>query len=283
MPSRLLLCVLNAIDEATMSASPAMRATLPPSNLQLPARGRVARSVNAVSPQDIKFTWNGAGHYINFLMVGRSNLDPGSTIRVRLYATPDWTGSAIYDSGTVTAIDGPTLGSLDFGVDRLGGGEYDAWHGQQNTVLYFSRVLALSGIVTLENTGNAYGYLEASRLFAGDYLEVDYAPQTGDFGWQDDVDQSRSAGGSLRSDGDIAYRALEIEMRFVNPNQRGAIVDLFRYAGRRKELFVALFPTDGGERGRDYTMLAKIVGRLPKMRTSAGGVISMQPLSLEET
>lgn len=283
MPSKLVLCARNAIDEATMSASPAMRATLPPTNLQLPARGRVARSVNAAAPQDIKFTWNGAGFYLSVLMLSRHNLESGATWRVRLYSTPDWTGSAIYDSGSVEAVDGDTLGDLDFGIEPLGAGIFDAFLGQQFSVLYFTRVLALSGIVTLENTGNAYGYLEASRLFAGDYLELTYNPQTLDFSWAEDTAQSRSAGGSLRSDGKIVYRAFAVDVQFVDASQRAELADQFRFAGRRKEMFVAFFPGAGGEKERDYTALVKHVGSPPMLRMFGGRSQLAAQLQFEET
>ena len=283
MPTKFLLCAKNAIDDATMSASPEMRASLPPSNLQLPARGRVARSVDASSAQDIKFTWNGAGYYLSFLMLSRINLEPGSEWRVLLYSTVDWTGAAVYDSGTVTAVDGSTLGDLDFGVEPLGGGVFDALLGQQWALIYFTRIQALSGIVRITNTDNSYGYLEASRLFAGDYLELLINPGTIDFGWEEDTAQSRSAGGSLRSDGKINYRALEVEVQFIDATQRADLADQLRYAGRRKDIFIAAFPDETGEIARDYTMLAKFVGRLPRLRMVGGHDYLAAHLPFEES
>lgn len=282
MPSRLVICARNAIDEATMSASPAMRVSLPPSNLQLPARGRVARSVNALSAQQIKFTFNGAGHYLNFLHLARHNLEPGSTWRIQFYSTQDWTGSPVFDSGTITAVDGATLGELDWGVDSLGAGVFDAFLGQQSSTLYFARTQALSGIVTIENIGNSYGYVEASRLFAGEYLEFNVNPQSVEWGWEEDTQQSRSAGGSLRSDGKIAYRVLDLTVGFVDAAQRAALADQLRWSGRRKDKFVALYPAFTGELGRDYTMLAKHAGRMPRLRAVAGKPQLETQLSFEE-
>ncbi len=282
MPTNLVICARNAIDDATMSASPDMVSTLPPSNLQLPARGRVARSVNAASAQDIKFTWNGAGYYLNFVILSRHNLDPGATWRLRLYSTTDWTGDLVYDSGDLTAIDGLTLGELDFGVDLLGAGSFDSFLGQQFSVHYFTRLQALSGIVTVTNTGNAYGYLEASRLYAGDYLELVVNPQTVEFAWEEDTDQSRSAGGSLRSDGKISYRTISAEVQFVDESQRSDLADQLRLAGRRKDVFLSVFPDRGGELERDYTMLAKYVGRLPRLKQIGGRTQLSMQLEFEE-
>lgn len=280
--ANLRICVRNAIDEATLSASPAMRSTLPPSNLQIPARARVARSTDASAAQEIKFTWNGAGCYLNFLILSRHNLEPGSTWRVRLYNTPDWTGAAVYDSGTLTAVDGATLGDLDFGVDLLGAGEFDAWLGQQFSVVYFTRVLALSGIVTMTNIGNAYGYVEASRLFAGEYTELAYNPASIDFSWPDNTEQSRSAGGSSRSDGDINYRAISVDLVFIRAEERASVADMLRHAGRRRSIFLSVFPGAGGEKERDHSLIGRIAGRNPVLRAEAGrDTLSMQ-LQVEE-
>lgn len=280
--ANLRLCVRNAIDEATLTANPAMRTTLPPSNLQIPARARVARSVDATVAQDIKFTWNGAGYNLNFLMLSRHNLEPGSTWRVRLFDSQDWSGVAIYDSGTVTAVDGATLGDLDFGVDLLGAGEFDAWLGQQYSILYFSRVRALSGIVTITNVGNAYGYVEASRLFAGDYLEAAYNPAALDFAWVDNTEQSRSAGGSARSDGEIAYRSLSADLNFVTADERSSVADYLRYAGRRKDVFISVFPGVGGEKERDHTLIGRFAGRNPVLRAVASNPLLSMQIQVEE-
>lgn len=280
--AKLRLCVRNAIDDATLTASPAMRTTLPPSNLQIPARARVARSVDATAAQDIKFTWNGAGYDLNFLMLSRHNLEPGSTWRIRLYNTQDWSGTAIYDSGAITAVDGATLGALDFGVDQLGAGEFDAWLGQQFSIKYFPTVRALSGIVTLTNIGNAYGYVEASRLFAGNYTEFAYNPSTLDFAWADNTEQSRSAGGSARSDGDIVYRTLTADLTFIKAEERANVVDMLRYAGRRKDIFLAVFPEVGGEKERDHTLIGRFAGRNPALRAVSAHQLLSTQIQVEE-
>lgn len=280
--AKLRICVRNAIDEATLTADPAMRTTLPPSNLQIPARSRVARSVDATVAQDIKFTWDGAGCNLNFMMLSRHNLEPGSTWRIRLYNTPDWTGTAIYDSGDLTAVDGATLGDLDFGVDLLGAGEFDAWLGQQLSIAYFTRVLALSGIVTMTNVGNAYGYVEASRLFAGDYISATYSPAKLDFAWVDNTEQSRSAGGSARSDGEIAFRSITADLDFITATERSSVADYLRYAGRRKDVFVSVFPEAGGEKERDHTMIGRFSGRNPVLRAVASNPLLSMQIQLEE-
>ena len=281
--ANLRLCVKNAIDYASMSASPDMLPTLPPSNLQLIARGRVAQSTSA-AVQQIKFHWNGAGYYMNFLMLSRHNLEGGSSWRVQLYSSRDWTGTPIYDSGTVEAVDGATLGESDFGSEPLGAGIQGSYLGQVFSIVYFARVRAVSGIVTLDNTTNAYGYLQASRLYAGDYTELAYNPQTADFAWGNETRQKRSGGGSLRSDGKIAYRTLDMSVDFLTDAQRSIFADQLRFAGQSKDIFLSLFPGVGGTKERDYSMIAKYVGQPPKMRMQSARFQTLAvQLSLQET
>lgn len=270
MPANFVITPKNAIDDGQMTASPVMVASLPPSNLQLPARGRVARTIGTAA-QQIKFTWGGAGYYLTMLMLSRHNLEPGSTWRIQLYSDAAWT-TQVYDSGTISAVDSGTLGDLDFGIEPLGAGIFDAFLGQKYSLHYLksggldTRVLAVSGIVTITNVGNSAGYLEFCRLFAGDHMELNYNPSGLDLSWDEVTDQSRSAGGSLRSDGKVAYRRLTVDLSFVNVAQRSKLMDLLRYAGKRKEVFIAAFPEQGGELERDYTFLGKFVGASPGLK-----------------
>ncbi len=280
MPSRLFICARNAIDDAVLTGNPVMVSTLPVTNLQIPSRGRVARSTSA-AVQEIKFTWNGSGNYLNFLTLFRHNLEPGATWRVQLYSDAAWT-TQIYDSGTGYAYVADTLGDLDFGVDPLGSGIFDSFLGQRFSVVFFNSVLALSGKVTITDTGNSAGYVEASRLFAGDGVELTYNASAIDFDWLEDTTQSRSDGGSLRSDAKIAYRALGLKVDWIDSLQRSTFADMARYAGKRKDLFVSAYPQAGGELERDYTMLAKFKS-LPKLSTAAGQTTLSTRFDFEET
>lgn len=270
MPSNLIWCVKNAIDFATITGNPVMVATLPPSNLKLPARARVARTTSTAQ-QEIKFTWGGNGWFMNFLKLSRHNLEVGSTWRVQLFADAAWTNQ-IYDSGVLPAFDYVTLGDLDFGVDPLGSGNFDSFLGQMYSVVHFNRLMALSGIVTLANSSNSAGYMEASRLFAGDYYELSWNPETADFGWDESTQQSRSEGGTLRSDGTAAFRKIELQVNLKDEVECARLRDMLRYAGLRKDTYLNLYPEAGGEKTRDHTMLCKLVGKLPVLSADSSSV-----------
>jgi len=263
-------------------ATPAMLPSLPPSNLQLSARGRVARSTSAAQ-QEIAWDWGGQGYYLNFLHLSRYNLENAATIRLQLFSDAART-TQIYDSGTNVAYASATLGALDFGVAPLGSGVFDAFLGQRFSTFYFNRVLALGGKLTINDTGNSAGYIEAARLFAGDHTELLYNPDTSGMGWKDNTEQSRGSGGSLRSDAGISYRQLEISVAWLAASQRAQMSDMLRFAGKRKDIFVSLYPETGGEKERDYSMLAKIVGDVPNLNEQGGNIDLLNTkLTFEET
>lgn len=270
MPSRVIICPKNEIDLAVLTASPSVIPTLPVGNLQIPARGRIMRSTSAAT-QDIKWTWNGAGHRVNVVMISRHNLEPGSTWDLNLYSTSDWSGSPIYTaSGLVTTPSIP-LGSLDWGVAPLGAGTFDSLLGQRFSIhIIPATYTALSGRVTLNDTGNSHGYLEMSRLFAGQFIELSYNPDSIDFAWDEETSQSRSAGGSLRSDGRINFRTIDMTVNFVSSGQRAELADALRWAGRRKDVLLCAFPEDGDQLLRDYTGLFRFTGTLPRLRMTGG-------------
>lgn len=257
--AKLRMCVKNAFDPdlATLTSSPAAETSLPVTNLQIPARARVWRSTSAAE-QVIYATWDGAGHYLNFLGLFRHNLESAATWRVQAYSDAAWT-TEVYDSGTVDAIDADTLGELDWGVDELGASVFDGFLGQMFSLIYFTRVLALSVKITITDTGNSAGYVQASHLFGGDYTEFAYSARTAGLAWREDTELVRSNGGSLRSDQGVAFRELQLDLAAVASTDRSTLMDMLRYAGRRKPVFAALYPGSGGELERDYTVIGKIL------------------------
>lgn len=284
MPTNLVLCARNALDAATLTATPPLVATLPPRHLQIPARALVGRTTSTAD-QLIPFTWGGQGWYMTFLTLNRHNLEAGATWRVQLFSDAAWT-NLIYDtrvSGTdIPAFDYLSLGQLDWGVTPLGSSVFDGFLGQQYSLVYIPRVLALSGIVTISNSGNSAGYMEASRLFGGDAIEFSWNPENADFGWDEDTAQSRTDGGSLRSDGKVAFRTLDLKLTLKDEIQRAQLAEVLRYAGLRKDMFLSLYPGQGGRLERDHTGIYKLSGKLPKLSLAAGAFNQKTQLSFEE-
>lgn len=256
MANNLRLVPKNAADAATLTASPAVETSLPVSNLQNILRARIMRTTSAAA-QTISGTWGGTGYPVNMAAILRHNIESAGTWRVQLYSDAAWT-TQIYDSGNVTAIDSLTLGELDWGVSPLGSGLYDAFLGQRNSAIYFPEVTAVSFKITITDTGNSAGYIDVSRLWLGQYIAPAYNVSYGlQLAWRDNTTQVRTDGGSLRSDGGQPWREIRFSLDALPEADRSAWSDVFRYAGRRLDVFVSVFPESGGEIERDYMMAAK--------------------------
>lgn len=153
----------------------------------------------------------------------------------------------------------PTLGSLDWGVAPLGStGQLDSFIGQRYSVAYFLENTAVvnSLKVTLVDTGNSAGYLEASRLYTGKGTEFAYNPSTLACKWNEHTAQERMDGGSLASDGASSFREMVADISWVNEADRSVLMDMYRFAGKRLDLFASARPGLGGnssEEERDHT------------------------------
>lgn len=287
-PSKLLFCVNNAMDTpCVLSSSPAFVSTLPLTHAQLPSRGRIARSTSAVQ-QVINFHWNGSAYYFNFFLVNRHNLEPAATYRLQLFSDMAKT-TVVYDSRVANggvndyyAIQAAMLGELQWGVDPLGAGIFDAFLGHKYSLLYFDRVLAVAGTLTINDTGNSSGYVEFSRLFGGEYIELLYNPDSAKFSWQEDTTQSRSDGGSLRSDGKITYRTASLAVNWLDPSQRVKVADMSRYAGKRMDFFASTFPNNPiATKERDFTGLWKFKN-MPNIDESGSSPMLHTTFDMEE-
>lgn len=269
-PTKFFLCARNMADEALITPSVAAYASLPASNLRRSSRSRVWRSSSAASV-DLLFTWSNTSNSerINFVSLSRYNLEPAATWRVRAYPTVDGSGAASYDSGTVAAYDAATLGSLDFGVAPLGSGAFDAFLGQMASVFYFIENTATvinSVRITITDTTNSAGYVEASRAYIGRGIELAYNPKTLRMRWNEDTQQERSDGGTLTSDGSLAFREIGADLEWVTAAQRAELMDMCRWAGMRKDWYISARPGVGGEEERDHQMICRAT-QMPEMST----------------
>jgi hypothetical protein len=66
------------------------------------------------------------------------------------------------------------------------------------------------------------------------------------------------------SDGADNIRVAEADLRIVSAADRAELMDIFRYAGMRRDLFVCGRPGAGGEVERDATFIARLT-RMPGM------------------
>ncbi len=248
----------NAFDSATLTDSPAMVATLPVDNLQDSARARVARSDGLPATQYVRGEWSQSFACSGFAL-WRHNLTGAATLRLKLWSGSGRTGTLLYDSGAVAIGDIIPYGEYIYGVDTYGAWLFQKWL-VACTVLWFESVSALSFELAIADPANTAGYVEAARIYLGQYFE----PQTNiSYGyklrWEDESSQERTDGGSLRTDTREPYRVFSVNMSKLSEAERAALSEIYRINGKSKDLFFAGHPEDTGTKGRDYSAAVKII------------------------
>lgn len=258
MTSNLRILAPNALDLATLTDSPAMVATLPVTHLQDRSRARVARSVGLPSPQYIRGTWS-ASQAVNGCVIWRHNLTGAATVRLKLWAGADQTGTLLKDSGAIELGDIIQWGEFVWGVDTWGAWLFQDWP-VACLQMWFDQVSALSFELQIEDAANTDGYMEASRVYLGKYFSpADGMSRGHKLRWEDDSTQERTDGGTLHTDAREPYRVLRIPLDWLTESERGALAEILRAAGKSSDLFVAMYPDDTGTKGRDYSAAVKLV------------------------
>lgn len=246
----------NAFDDLALTDSPAMVATLPVGYLQDAGRSRTARSDGLPATQYIRGDWSESKTCSGFAL-WRHNLTGAATLRLKLWAGAGQTGTLLYDSGAVALGDINLWGEFTWGVDTWGGWLFQDWP-VACAVHWFAAVSALSFELAIVDPANTDGYVEAGRIYLGQY----FSPTKnfsfgGKLRWEDDSTQERTEGGSLRTDSRDPYRVLRIGMSTLTEAERAALSEIFRVNGKTRDFFFAGYPEDGGTKERDYSFAAK--------------------------
>jgi hypothetical protein len=246
----------NLADVATLGASPALVTALPVTNLQ--RAGRLPARTTSTADQTITGDW-GSVQPVNVVALWRHNLSQLAEWRIELWEGANQTGTKVYDSGGVGG-DLIPLGDLRWGVDPLGVTVQRGWSIAYQSVIYFTTAYARSFKITLSDSGNTAGYLQACRLWIGEY----WSPSDNfDYGatlsWQDDSTQSRTEAGTLRTDVGALSRVVNFALSWMPAADRASLTDILREVGKVNEVFLSLYPEAGGSQERDYQVIGKFV------------------------
>ena len=249
------ILVQNDADSAVLSAAPALVATLPVTNLQETSRYLVARSTSTAS-QDVLGEWT-ANRCLSCCTLWRHNLTATGTIRLQLYSGAAQSGTVLYDSGAVVAQPIKALGDMDLVYDPLATSVFTGWD-WAFTTLWFDALWCRSFRLTLADAGNPAGYFQAARLMLGRHLEPLNNMSYGvEMGWDENTKQTRTDGGSLRSQSTESFRRLKFSLDYLDDGNRARLVELTRVLGMRLDFFVSCYPGANGAKERDHAMVAK--------------------------
>jgi hypothetical protein len=256
------------LDDARIEAKPVasdggFAASLPPGNLQLEGRARVARTVGVSGDRLIEGEWASA-KALSACVLYRTNLTSQATWRLQCWDAVGQSGNLVYDSTTVKALPALGFGEFPFGTIPWGASVFTGW-GKPFAVLWFPPTLVRSFRLTLSDTGNPDGYIEAKRLVLGSYFEPSINVSYGvDCRWESDSEQARTQGGSIRTDRRAIYRVLTGALGWLSAAERARWMEIARRAELSSEIFVSVFPEAGASTERDYAMLGKFT-KMPSL------------------
>lgn len=252
----LRLLVENQGDLATLTASPAVSATLPVTNLQVAPRARVMRTTGTDDQQILGD--QSEGLVADGFSLARHNLTSVGTVQIELFDGAGQTGSLVYDSGEIDVADPIAAGVFRAGVDSWGENENDY---DDIFVCWFDAAYIYQSFrITLRDSLNPDGYLEAGRLFLGLSISPSVNFSYGaKLSWVEDTRQERTAGGSLRSEGIGSYRRFEVPLDHLDTADREVLASAFRRVGKRQDILIAGYPEATGNQASDYTLVAKLV------------------------
>ncbi len=260
--SKLRMLLVNEIDAAVLSSGvgTVFSSTLPISNVQQYGNARVARSSTPASVE-ILGAWTSA-RWLSGLALYRHNLTATAKFRIELFDSDDQSGVPVFDSELVNALDAKSLSDLDWGIDELGATVFTGW-GEAFTNFWFELVAAKSFRITIEDPLNST--IDIARIYLGRYLEPSVNISRGHSNsWRENTEQKRTAGGSLWSHAKLPFRNLRFSLDWLSEDDRTVFMDAIRVVGKRRDIFVSVYPGDGGSKERDYALAGKFT-RVPDL------------------
>lgn len=277
--ANLRFLIANIVDDATLTADPAMVESggLTRLNLQKATeRARTARTTSLAS-QDVKLTW-AANQTANTMWLARNNMTTAGTLQPRLYSDAAWTTNTYAPTASAAFV----TSSLD-AIDSARYTERDFLH-LKHTVIYFTeRTDIRSAIARFVDAANADGYVEATKLLMGKYREVTYNPPVGnvELVQMDAGKGGRADDGSHIVDKSWKARRLTINLEHVPDADVTWLLAMARYLGLDKECAVDLYPEDTSAKGIYNRAIVRIVSAPGIGPTQYG--MHRNSLVLEET
>lgn len=249
------MILVNESDKSTLTGPSGELPNLPVTNLQKSGRTNVLRT-NVLTNQTITGNMEGV-KAIGGFAISNHNLTVLGEVRVRMWDGFDQTGNLTYDSGVIVAGTPNQWGLFQWGLQPWGATS-EAGTGIQVLVRFFDTITASSFQIDYEDPANPENYIDFGRLFIG----AVFNPQVGSdygatFSYEDSSKQTRTDGGTLRTEVSQIYRKLTMPMNYLNLQDRAVLSLASRELGLKTEVLVSLFPDASGQLFTDYTFVGK--------------------------
>lgn len=235
----------NAADLATLTAA-SQAAALGPANLQVDRKSAVLRA--AGTTQTITATWS-TQEAIACVALVNTNMTSSARMRVRGYARA---GDAVpvLDTGEVFPCPPAPLGRFTWGAQPLGWNGYqwggvNTWArgGGMDGVAWFPVVRVAQLVIDISSPYSDGGYLEISRLVAGNYWSPEHNAEYGArVLLQDTGENYRTSAGDLRAAQGVASEKISIDLAHLTSADRAQLMRILRESGTRRSMLFSLFP-----------------------------------------
>ncbi|NVF16221.1 hypothetical protein [Vreelandella maris] len=252
MSGNLRLIIDNLHDAATLTAT---SEALPITYTQRSGRAYPWRSVDT-SEQVIEGSFETLT-FLDTVVLYRHNLSASATVRLERLRNTD----VVSDTGEVSAAELIAPPLLRLGVDPWGA-SYNDKIPVQVKPFWLEPDFATGYRITIKDSANPDGCIQIGCIIVGFSFSPTFNASYGvKLTEVEMVEHRRTEGGSLRSVGsDGIYRRLNIDLKHMDDADRTTLTTELVKRGRRANIFVSLYPKQGGVKEVEHSFLAKREG-----------------------
>jgi len=271
--SNLHLVPYSDWDGLTITVTPAAESDLPIENL-LDPNATITRISGSPDPITIKGS-NTTDLLAGGFALAKHNLPENTTIRVRLYADINQTGTIVYDSTAISIVPVTPVG-------------FDAWDDIYPLTLpntfsvWFTNVTYKSFQVDIDQPASPIAIIDIGRLFLGFAFTATVNFSKG--ASIEHVDKSihkRTGGLGIRTLSMAPYRKFDISINHMPLSDREQLLELLERYGKGRDMLISLDPMATNRISVENTMIAKRISNNKVVHI--GPSIFSQKLTFEET
>ena len=177
-----------------------------------------------------------------------SNLTADATVRYQIYDGQNQTGSIIYDSGAVGALQYKTFEELDWLIDGIIAiKDYGTSIGR-NSFWYHDVTIGQSFKITYSNPTNENGYIEINNIYLGEWITTDINIQYGSqWGIVDTTTQSLRNDGTTSALKGTESDYISLEYAQMDRDDRTILNDkIVRSNGKHTAFWADVYPEEVG-------------------------------------
>lgn len=194
---------------------------------------------------------------ISGLVLWDHNLSNTATIQLQCYSAANLTGTLLSDTGEVKAIPTRSFRDWNYKTQAVVSSAFDNWP-TRFTQLFITPIFAGSLLLTIKDPTNTSTELLFNRLYLGQVFSprVNFSYGHSQL-WNDESEQIPTDDGSLWSVEKPVKRQLKFDLNYLSDVDKSTFSDQLMRVGKRKDVFINMYPNAGGQKALEYAMAAK--------------------------